>query len=260
VTPTDSTAGSIPRPAHILSSSLGSSSDSSHRINLCVDLSKFQLKQIPASVDNNSSQPARLHPMVLRPRPPKDVNLNVATPSRVATLPQQEPLSFKDANRYLVWYNAMQEEIQALHSNHTWSLVSSHPSMNVIGSRWVYKIKRDADGRIDRYKARLVARGFSQQEGIDYLETFSLVVKPTTVRLVLTIAVSYGWNIHQLDVYNAFLNDILQDEVYMAQPLGFVDSVMSSHMCRLHKSLYGLKQAPQTWYNRLSEFLISIGF
>jgi len=154
----------------------------------------------------------------------------------------------------------MQEEIQALHSNHTWSLVPSHPSMNVIGSRWVYKIKRHADGRIDRYKARLVARGFSQQEGIDYLETFSPVVKPTTVRLVLTIAVSYGWNIHQLDVHNAFLNGILQEEVYMAQPPGFANSVMSSHVCHLHKSLYGLKQAPRAWYNRLSEFLISIGF
>jgi hypothetical protein len=86
------------------------------------------------------------------------------------------------------------------------------------------------------------------------------VVKPTTVRLVLTIAVSYGWNIHQLDVHNAFLNDILQEEVYMAQPPGFADSVMSSHVCHLHKSLYGLKQAPRAWYNKLSEFLISIGF
>jgi hypothetical protein len=154
----------------------------------------------------------------------------------------------------------MQEEIRALHSNHTWSLLPSHPSMNMIGSRWVYKIKRHADGRIDQYKAQLVARGFSQQEGIDYLETFSPVVKPTTVCLVLTIVVLYGWNIHQLDVHNAFLNGILQEEVYMAQPPGFADSAMSSHVSRLHKSLYGLKQAPQAWYNRLSEFLLSIGF
>jgi len=240
MTPADSTAGSIPRPAYILSSSSGSSSDSSHGMNLCVDLSKFQLQQIPASFDNNSSQPAHLHPMVLRPRPPKDANFSVATSSRVATLPQQEPFSFKDANRYLVWHNAMQEEIQALHSNHTWSLVPSHPSMNVIGSRWVYKIKHYADSQIDRYKAWLVARSFSQQEGIDYLEMFSPVVKPATVRLVLTIVVLYGWNIHQLDVHNAFLNGILQEEVYMAQPPGFADSAMSSHVCCLHKSLYGL--------------------
>jgi len=86
------------------------------------------------------------------------------------------------------------------------------------------------------------------------------VVKPTLILLVLTIAISYGWNIHQLDVHNAFLNDILQEEVYMAQPPGFAHSVMSSHVCRLHKSLYGLKQAPRASYNRLSEFLLSIRF
>ena len=96
--------------------------------------------------------------------------------------------------------------------------------------------------------------------GIDYLETFNLVVKPTTVHLVLIIAVSYGWNIHQLDVHNAFLNGILQEEVYMAQPLGFVDSALSSQVRYLHKSLCGLKQASWAWYNRLNKFLISIGF
>jgi histone deacetylase 1/2 len=108
--------------------------------------------------------------------------------------------------------------------------------MNMIGSRWVYKIKRHVDSRITRYKAQLVARGFTQQEGIDYLKMFSLVIKPTTVHLVLTIVVSYGWNIHQLDVHNAFLNDILQEEVYMTQPPGFVDPALPSHVCRLHKS------------------------
>jgi hypothetical protein len=87
----------------------------------------------------------------------------------------------------------MQEELRALHSNDTWSLVPFAPSMNVVGSRWVYKIKRHADGCVDRYKARLVARGFTQQEGVDYLETFSPVIKPTTIRLVLTIVVTYGW-------------------------------------------------------------------
>jgi hypothetical protein len=106
----------------------------------------------------------------------------------------------------------------------------------------------------------LVTRGFTEQEGIDYLETFSLVVQPTMIRLVLTIIVSYDWKIHQLDVYNAFLNGIIQEEVYIAEPHGFIDPTFPSHVCRLHKSLYGLEQAPRAWYNWLSEFLISIGF
>ena len=139
------------------------------------------------------------------------------------------------------WKQAMQEEIQALHDNGTWTLVPYHSSMNLVGSRWVYKIKRRADGSIERYKARLVARGFTQQEGIDYSETFSPVIKPTTVQLVLTIAISNGWSLHQLDVHNAFLNGILQEEVYMDQPPGFVHSDFPTHVCRLHKSLYGLK-------------------
>jgi histone deacetylase 1/2 len=96
----------------------------------------------------------------------------------------------------------MQEEIQALHDNGTWTLVPYHSSMNLVGSRWVYKIKRRADGSVERYKTRLVARGFTQQEGIDYSETFSPVIKPTTVRLVLIIVISNGWSLHQLDVHN----------------------------------------------------------
>ena len=147
--------------------------------------------------------------MVLRQWLEKNANLGIAVVSRVATLPQHEPLSFKDANRYVTWDTAMQEELRELHSNQTWTLVPPHLSMNVIGSRWVYKIKRHVNGQVTRYKARLFARGFTQQEGIDYLETFSRVIKPITVCLVLTIAVSYGWTIHQLDVHNAFLNDIL---------------------------------------------------
>jgi hypothetical protein len=106
----------------------------------------------------------------------------------------------------------------------------------------------------------MVARGFTQQEGIDYSETFSPVIKHATVRLVFSIAVSCGWKIHQLDIHNAFLNGVLDKEVYMKQPPSFVDSALPSYVCRLHKSLYGLKQAPQAWYTRLNDFLLSIGF
>jgi histone deacetylase 1/2 len=113
--------------------------------------------------------------------------------------------------------------------------------MNVMGSRWVYRIKHRVDGSIDRYKARLVARGFTQQEDIDYSGTFSPIIKQAIVRLVFSIAVFRNWKIHQLDIHNAFLNGVLTEEVYMKQPLGFVDPNLPSHVCRLHKSLYSLK-------------------
>ncbi|XP_073266434.1 uncharacterized protein [Populus alba] len=157
-------------------------------------------------------------------------DLQQSPASVCSTFPEHEPLTFKDATQHLAWH------------------------------RWVYKIKRRADGSIDRYKARLVARGFTQQEGINYLETFSPVVKLVTVRLVLTIAVSRGWFIHQLDVHNAFLNGILLEEVYMEQPPGFSHPTLPSHIFHLHKSIYDLKQAPRAWYTRLSDYLISLGF
>ena len=185
--------------------------------------------------------------MVLRSRQPKTM-LSTTTAatfaasfSRVVSPPSHEPLVFNGANRYEAWHNAMREEIQALRANRTWTLVSFHPSMNVVGSRWVYKIKCRSDGSIERYKARLVARGFTQQEGIDYSETFSPVIKQATVRLVFSILVSCGWKIHQLDIHNAFLDGVLDEEVYMKQPPGFVDSALPSHVCRLHKSLIWFK-------------------
>lgn len=125
----------------------------------------------------------------------------------------------------------MQNEINDIHSNGMWSLVPSHPSINVIGICRVYKIKWCVDSSVECYKARLVARSFTHKEGIDYSETFSPVIKPVTVWLVLIIVVSHGWRINQLDVYNVFLNVILQEEVYMEQPLGFTYPTLISHVC-----------------------------
>jgi len=203
--------------------------------------------------------------MVLSPRQPKTtlltVSITVIDPllCRVVSPPNHEPITFTNANKYEVWHSIMREEIQALHANETWTLVPFHPSMNVVSCRWVYKIKHRVDGSIERYKACLVAIGFTQQEGFDYFEIFSLVIKQATVRLVFSIVILRDWKIHQLDIHNVFLNRVLDEEVYMKQLSGFVDSILSSHVCRLYKSLY-LKQAPQVWYTRLNDFLLSIGF
>ncbi|KAK0570922.1 hypothetical protein LWI29_008499 [Acer saccharum] len=124
----------------------------------------------------------------------------------------------------------MSEECNALNTNGTWELVRPTPSTN-IGCKWIFRIKRKTDGTIDRYKAHLVAKGFNQRPGVDYFETFSPVIKPTTIRLVLSIATSHGWPLRQLDVNNAFLQGRLTEEVYMAQPPGFVDSDQPTHVC-----------------------------
>jgi hypothetical protein len=121
-------------------------------------------------------------------------------------------------------------------------------------------VKRKADGTIDRYKARLVAKGFKQRYVIDYEDTFSPVVKAATIRLVLSIVVSRNWSLHQLDVQNAFLHGVLEDEVYMKQPPGFHDASHPRYVCKLDKALYGLKQAPRTWYSRLSAKLVQLSF
>ncbi|KAK1679188.1 hypothetical protein QYE76_040036 [Lolium multiflorum] len=158
------------------------------------------------------------------------------------------------------WREAMEQEYQALLRNETWTLVPSPPKVNIIDSKWVFKVKKHADGSIERYKARLVARGFRQRYGLDYEDTFSPVVKPTTIRLLLSIAVTRGWSLRQLDVQNAFLHGVLEEEVYMRQPPGFTDPDRPDYICRLTKALYGLKQAPRAWHARLATALRAHGF
>jgi hypothetical protein len=132
--------------------------------------------------------------------------------------------------------------------------------MNFIGCKWVFRIKRKADGTIDRYKARLVAKGFHQQPGLDFQETYSTVIKPITIRAVLSLAISYGWPIKQIDISNAFLHGFLSETVHMAQPPGFVHPQHPHAVCLLKKAICGLKQAPRAWFSRLRSKLLELGF
>jgi hypothetical protein len=153
-----------------------------------------------------------------------------------------------------------EEEFSALMKNGTWHLVPTSQASNIIDCKWVYKVKRNTDGTIGRHKARLVAKGFKQRYGIDYEDTFNPVVKAATIRLVLSVAVSRNWSLHQLDVQNAFLHGVLEAEVYMKQTPGFHDASHPGYVCKLDKALYGLKQAPRVWYSQLSAKLVQLGF
>jgi hypothetical protein len=171
-----------------------------------------------------------------------------------------EPHSIAEALSNNNWKSAMDEEFSSLMKNKTWHLVPPHQGKNIIDCKWVYKIKRKADGSLDRYKARLVANGFKQRYGIDYEDTFSPVIKSTTIRVVLSVAVSKGWHLRQLDVKNAFLHGNLEENVYMQQSPSYEDKNMPNYVCKLDKALYGLKQARRAWCAKLNTKLCDLGF
>ncbi|KAL2241477.1 UNVERIFIED_CONTAM: Retrovirus-related Pol polyprotein from transposon TNT 1-94 [Sesamum indicum] len=170
----------------------------------------------------------------------------------------QEPRNYKEASSISQWVDAMDKELQALESNHTWDVVPLPPDKRPIGCRWVYKIKLRDDGSIERYKARLVAKGYTQVKGVDYVERFSPVAKAVTVRLFIAIATAFKWPLHQIDINNAFLHGNLDEEIFMDAPEGYY--VKPGHVCLLRRSLYGLKQASRQWNLEFSRNLIAFGF
>nr|KYP55753.1 Retrovirus-related Pol polyprotein from transposon TNT 1-94 [Cajanus cajan] len=170
-----------------------------------------------------------------------------------------EPKTFKQALSNSTWSAAMQIEYNALLRNGTWSLVRLPPSRTAIGCKWVFRVKENPDGTVQKYKAHLVAKGFNQQFGFDYNETFAPVIKPVTLRLILTLALTHHWPLQQLDINNAFLNGTLDEEVYMTQPPGFETSD-KKFVCKLHKAIYGLKQAPRAWFEKLKLTLLQFNF
>ncbi|KAJ1704540.1 hypothetical protein LUZ63_004319 [Rhynchospora breviuscula] len=153
----------------------------------------------------------------------------------------------------------MKTEIDALERNASWTLEELPRNKVAIGCKWVYCIKYHADGRVERYKARLVALGNRQVQGVDYIETFAPVAKMVSVKTFLAVAVARGWELHQMDVHNAFLHGDLNEEVYMRLPPGFTHS-QPGKVCRLRKSIYGLRQAPRMWFAKLTTALETYGF
>ena len=170
-----------------------------------------------------------------------------------------EPRSFKEAMTYEEWKEAMKSEVTSLEDNHRWDLTHLPPDKKCIGSQWVFRVKLKADGTLECYKARLVALGNHQDEGLDYKETFAPVAKLTTMRLLLDIAAKHQYEVHQMDVHNAFLHGDLEEEVYMRPPPGFT-APGDKRVCRLQKSIYGLKQSPRCWFAKLANALLEYGF
>jgi hypothetical protein len=180
-------------------------------------------------------------------------------PSRHIFLVQSSYLqSYGEAVGNPFWESAMQEEYNSLLENQAWDLVPLPSRRKLVICRWVYRTKSAADGHINRYKAKLVAKGFQQVHGIDYDEIFAPVAKMDSIGLALASVATKGWEVHQMDVKNVFLHGDLSEEIYMEQPQGFMQD--SYLVCQLKKSLYGLKQAPRAWYAKMDSYLLSQNF
>ena len=181
----------------------------------------------------------------------------------IATDGIEEPASYREAvasPNKSKWEEAMEAEMSSLQRNNVWELVELPEDRKVVGSKWVFKVKFDGNGRVERYKARLVAQGFSQQRGADYDETFAPVVRMESLRTVVGLAVRNGLRLHQLDVTTAFLNGKLEEVVYMQQPEGFIADGQEHLVCRLKRSIYGLKQSPRCWNSTIDGYLKQLGF
>ena len=167
---------------------------------------------------------------------------------------EDDPISFSQAKKSvnsLKWMDAMLDELKSMSDNGVWDLVELPTGVKPIGCKWIFKTKRDPKGNIERYKARLIAKGFTQKEDIDYKETFSPVSSKDTFRIIMALVAQYDLELHQMNVKTAFLNGNIEETIYMVQPEGF-EMKGSEHLaCKLKKSIYDLKQASRQWYKKL---------
>lgn len=171
-----------------------------------------------------------------------------------------EPNSFVHAAKDKAWRVAMQTEMDSIEKNGTWELTDLPPEKKEIGLKWVFKLKKDANGNIIKHKARLVAKGYVQKRGVDFDELFAPVTRLETIRLLLALAAKNSWEVHHLDVKTAFLNGDLNEEVYVTQLEGFVKKGQEKRVYRLLKALYRLRQAPRAWHSKLNKTLEDLGF
>jgi hypothetical protein len=194
-----------------------------------------------------------------------DIHKGVTTRSCLAhfcehySFVSSEPYRVEDALRDSDWVLAMQEELNNFMRNEVWHLVP-RPNQNVVGTKWVFRNKQDEHGVVTRNKARFVAKGYSQVEGLDFGETYAHVARLESIRILLTYATYHGFKLYQMDVKSAFLNGPIKEEVYVELPPSFEDSEYPNHVYKLSKALYGLKQAPRAWYECQRDFLIANGF
>jgi hypothetical protein len=171
-----------------------------------------------------------------------------------------DPVTYEEAANEERLRKAIDEEIHSIEKNDTWELTTLSEGKKPIGVKWVYKTKYNKNGEVDRFKARLVAKGYKQKPGIDYFEVFAPVARMDTARIILSIAAQKKWKIFQMDVKFDFLNGVLEEEVYVEQPPGYLQQGEEDKVFKLKKALYGLKQAPRAWYTRIDTYFINNGF
>ena len=241
--------------------------------------SKSQSKEttpIPYQADNsNEEEMSTIHlpksSRTVKNHPPdnliSELDQGITTRSRLrnfcafcAFVADFEPKNAQEAVEDECWSVAMQEELNQFERCQVWELVPPPTNAKVIGTRWVFKNKKDEDGNIVRNKARLVAQGYNQQEGIDFDETYAPVARLEAIRILMAFAAHKGFKLYQMDVKSAFLNGYLKEEVYLKQPPGFIHEKYPHYVYKLKKSVYGLRQSPRCWYERLSQFLVKNGF
>lgn len=171
-----------------------------------------------------------------------------------------EPCSVSEAMQEASWQQAMEEELRSILDNDTWVMTDLPAGHKPIGLKWVFKLKKDPNGKVAKHKARLVAKGYVQRKGLDYDEVFAPVARLETVRLLAALAAHEGWEMHHMDVKSAFLNGELLEDVFVQQPPGYETKGEEHKVLKLKKALYGLKQAPRAWNAKLDASMMKLGF